>query len=211
MRATLAAVLQARWSAGPAWTCCSELSDFVGGFEQLVEGFRARAAAIAAALRAPTPASRSSPRRSPTHDRRPRLAFDPSCAPAAIPVAGIIANRVYDFPPLAADAGGAAHRPRCARKLLANYADFAALGARDARALRALRAARHAPLLATVPVLGRRRRRWPALRQIAALLAGSGAAALRPRRGAPSASRLPASARCRPAGAALRRRMRRRG
>src|SRR4029079_9545045 len=51
MRMTLAAVLRGleRWTGG---TLLHELADFVGGFEHLVEVFRARAGAIAAALRA---------------------------------------------------------------------------------------------------------------------------------------------------------------
>src|SRR5262249_6840647 len=50
MRVTLAAVLKAleRWTG---MTLLRELSDFVAGFEHLIEGFRARAHAIDRALR----------------------------------------------------------------------------------------------------------------------------------------------------------------
>ena len=186
MRVTLAAVLRVleRWTGG---TLLHELADFVGGFEHLVEGFRARAGAIAAALRADTTRFAIVTTADPSTVEA-TLAFDRELRAGGYPVAGIIANRVYAFPPLDAKAG--AHVPAALRrKLLANYEDFAALGARDRAALEALRAAATAPLLATLPVLAQAPASLAGLRQIAALLAGSGAAALRPRRGAPLASR----------------------
>ena len=71
---------------------------------------------------------------------------------AKFAVAGIIANRVYDFPPL--EQKSRTRIPATLReKLIANYADFAALGARDRAALEILETKASAPLLAVVPVL----------------------------------------------------------
>src|SRR4029079_15469676 len=82
-----------------------ELADFVGGFEHLVEGFRARAAAIAAALRADTTRFAIVTTADPSTIEA-TLAFDRELRAGGYPVAGIIANRVYAFPPLDAKAGG---------------------------------------------------------------------------------------------------------
>jgi len=186
VRVTLAAVLRVleRWTGG---TLLHELADFVGGFEHLVEGFRARAGAIAVALRAEGTRFAIVTTADPSTIEG-TLAFDRELRAGGYPVAGIIANRVYAFPPLEPKAG--ARLPAALRrKLLANYEDFAALGARDAAALAALRKATPAPLLATLPVLAEAPASLAGLRQIATLLAGSATAALTPRRGAPSASR----------------------
>lgn len=149
-RATLAAVLRAleRWTG---MHLLSELSDFATGFEQLVDGFRARAAAIRDALHAADTgfAIVTSPE---PNTVAASIAFDTELRAGGYPVAGIIANRVYRFPPLAAAAGSWA-APPLRDKLRANYRDFAALARRDDAALRALRNETGAPLLAIVPVL----------------------------------------------------------
>jgi hypothetical protein len=116
-----------------------------------VDGFRARAAAIAAALQAADTsfAIVTSPE---PNTVAASLAFDAELRDGGYPVAGIIANRVYQFPPVAAAAGTWA--PKALReKLRANYEDFAALSRRDAAALRALSRDTGAPLLALVPML----------------------------------------------------------
>lgn len=169
MRATLAAVLKVleRWTG---MTLLHELADFVSGFEQLAEGFRARAQAIDAALRAPD-ASFAVVTTAEPRTLEASLAFDAELRRAGLPIAGFIANRVYDFAPLAADAAAGAP-PALRRKLLANYADFAALGARDATALAELRRRASAPLLASVPVLAEAPASLAGLGRVAALLVG---------------------------------------
>jgi hypothetical protein len=92
-------------------------------------------------------------------------------------VAGIIANRVYDFP---AGAEGGARAPAALRdKLVANYADFAALAARDRAALDTLQREAGAPLLAALPVLEEAPASVAGLRRIAALLGADKAARAR--------------------------------
>ncbi|MBX3026491.1 AAA family ATPase [bacterium] len=149
-RATLAAVLRAleRWTG---LHLLSELADFAGSFEQLVDGFRARAAAIRDALHAADTsfAIVTSPE---PNTVAASLDFDAELRAGGYPVAGVIANRVHRFPPLAATAGAWA-APPLREKLRANYHDFAALARRDDDALRALGRASATPLLAIVPVL----------------------------------------------------------
>lgn len=168
-RATLAAVLRAleRWTG---LGLLSELADFAAGFEQLVDGFRARAAAIGAALRAPDTsfAVVTSPE---PNTVAASLAFDAELRAGGYPVAGVIANRVHRFPALAAAAGSWAPPP-LRDKLRANYRDFAALARRDDAALRELTTRTGAPLLAIVPVLEEAPASVAALRALADQLAG---------------------------------------
>jgi anion-transporting ArsA/GET3 family ATPase len=178
-RATLAAVLRGleRWTG---MTLLSELSDFVAGFEHLVDGFRARAKGIDAALRAPDASFAIITSAEPLTVAA-SLAFDRELCAAGFPVAGLIANRIYDFPPLVAGAG--AHAPPALRKkLLANYADFAALGARDRAALDRLAAQASAPVLAVLPVLEQPPASLDGLRAVAARLDPAKSAAARGRR-----------------------------
>jgi anion-transporting ArsA/GET3 family ATPase len=167
MRMTLGAVLKAleRWTG---LTLLRELSDFVAGFEHLIDGFRARAQAIEQALRAPD-ASFAIVATAEPNTIAATLAFGRELRAGGYPVAGIIANRVYDFPPLAPGAGRQA-AAALRGKLIANYADFAALGARDRAALDALRSESSVPLLAVLPVLEEAPTSLAALRRIAALL-----------------------------------------
>jgi anion-transporting ArsA/GET3 family ATPase len=183
MRATLAAVLKAleRWTG---MTLLQELSDFVAGFEHLVEGFRARAQAIDRALRAPDTAFAIVATPEP-NTVTATLAFDRELRDGGFPVAGIIANRVYDFAAPGPHAG--ARVPAALRKkLVANYADFAALAERDRVALAALQAAAGAPLLAALPVFEEAPASLAGLRRVAERLgAGDAPPVTRPRR-APS-------------------------
>ncbi|MFN8642298.1 MAG: ArsA-related P-loop ATPase [Candidatus Binatia bacterium] len=149
-RATVATLLRAleRWTG---LGLLGELSDFAASFEQLVDGFRARAAAIATALRAADTsfAIVTSPE---PNTVAASLAFDAELRAGGYPVAGVIANRVYRFPPLAA--GAASWAPDSLRaKLRANYRDFAALAHRDDAALRQLAAGTGSAPLAIIPVL----------------------------------------------------------
>ena len=166
MRMTLGAVLKAleRWTG---LTLLRELSDFVSGFEHLVDGFRARAQAIEQALRAPD-ASFAIIATPEPNTLSATLAFDRELGAGNYPVAGIIANRVYDFPPLLRGAGRQIPAP-LRDKLTANYADFAALGARDRAALETLRAEASVPLLAALPVLEEAPTSLTALRRVATL------------------------------------------
>jgi anion-transporting ArsA/GET3 family ATPase len=182
MRMTLAAVLKAleRWTG---MMLLRELSDFVAGFEHLVDGFRARARAIDEALRAPDTSFAIVATAEPDTVQA-TLAFDRELRGNGFSVAGIIANRVYDFPALAPNAG--ARLPAALReKLRVNYADFAALAGRDRGALAALDAAAGAPLLAVLPVLEDAPASLAGLRRVAGLL-GGGATSLSPGRRAPS-------------------------
>jgi len=100
------------------------------------------------------------------------------------PIAGIIANRVYDFPPLPPRPGREV--PAALReKLIANYADFAALAARDRAALDTLQREADAPLLAALPVLEEAPASLAGLRRVAALLNTADASPQRRPRRAP--------------------------
>lgn len=184
MRLTLAAVLRVleRWTGG---SLLHELADFVGGFEHLADGFRARARTLDAALHAGDTRFALVTTAEP-QTLEATVTFAGELRAGGYPLAGVLANRVYAFPPLAAGAG--AQAPAALRhKLVANYGDFAALGARDAAALERLRADVGAPLLAAIPVLERSPASLAGLRGIAERLGGG--ATVTPRRGAPSASR----------------------
>jgi anion-transporting ArsA/GET3 family ATPase len=182
MRMTLAAVLKVleRWTG---LTLLRELSDFAGGFEHLIDGFRTRAAAIDKALRAPETSFIIVTTPEPSIVAA-TLAFDRELGRAAFPIAGVIANRVYDFPPLAPDAGERAPAA-LRRKLRDSYADFAALAARDRAALDALQSQASAPLLAALPVFEDAPTSLAGLRRVAALLGASAPKRLTRRRRAP--------------------------
>lgn len=168
-RATVAAVLRAleRWTG---MGLLGELSDFAASFEQLVDGFRARAVAIGTALRAADTsfAIVTSPE---ANTVAASLAFDAELRAGGYPVAGVIANRVYRFPPVAAAAAGWAAEP-LRGKLRSNYRDFTALATRDDAALRELATRTGTVPLAIVPVLEEAPTSLPALRTLADRLIG---------------------------------------
>ena len=168
MRMTLGAVLKAleSWTG---LTLLRELADFVSGFEHLVDGFRARAGGIAQALHAPDASFVIVTTAEPPTIAATRV-FDRDLRAGGFPIGGTIANRVYEFPPLAATAGRQV--PAALReKLVANYADFAALAARDRAALESLQRDTGTPLLATLPALEEPPTSIAGLRAIAARLA----------------------------------------
>jgi hypothetical protein len=68
------------------------------------------------------------------------------------PLAGVVANRVFDFPNLDLEAG-ATYPQTLRRKLLDNYEDFAALSRRDRAALALLQAETTLPILAVLAAL----------------------------------------------------------
>jgi len=184
MRLTLSTVLKAleRWTG---MTLLDELADFVGGFEHLIDGFRARAQAIDAALHT-AQASFVLVTSAEVNTIEATLTFAAELREVGFPVAGTIANRVYDFPATARDTTRTA--PALRKKLLANYADFAALSARDRSALARLDGSPAAPLLAVLPVLAEAPASLAGLRHVAELLAGTAnAVALRRSRRGPSA------------------------
>jgi anion-transporting ArsA/GET3 family ATPase len=186
MRMTLGAVLKAleRWTG---LTLLRELSDFVAGFEHLVEGFRARARATEEALRG-ADASFVIVATAETATISATRAFDRELRAGGFPIAGIIANRVYDFAPLAAHAGRQAP-PALRAKLIENYADFAALAARDRTTLDALQRETGTPLLAAVPILEEAPASIAGLRRIAALLHAGPESTWQRRSGGPRSAR----------------------
>lgn len=149
-RATLAAIIKAleRWTG---MGLLSELSDFATNFEQLVDGFRTRAVAIRDALHAADTSFAVVTSPEPTTVAA-SLAFDAELRAGGYPVAGVIANRVYRFPPLTPSSGRWAAAPLRAH-LRENYRDFARLAQRDDAALRQLTARTGAAPLAIIPVL----------------------------------------------------------
>ncbi len=184
MRLTLSTVLKAleRWTG---MTLLDELADFVGGFEHLIDGFRARAQAIDAALHT-AQASFVVVTTAEVNTIEATLTFAAELREVGFPVAGTIANRVYDFPAAARDTARTA--PGLRKKLLANYADFAALSARDRGALARLDGSAAAPLLAVLPVLAEAPASLAGLRHVAELLGGTAdAVAVKRSRRGPSA------------------------
>lgn len=129
----------------------SDLSDFAANFEQLVDGFRNRAEDVDRALRRPDSSFILVTTPEPETIAE-TIAFDRELREEGFPVAGVIANRVHDFPPLDGSAGRGIPEP-LRQKLCANYEDFAALAVREAIALARLEEATGAPLLAVLPAL----------------------------------------------------------
>jgi len=159
-------VLQ-RWTG---FNVLEDLSDFAANFEHLEAGFRSRAAEVAEALRQSSTSfvliSTPEPDTVAT-----TLEFYEELRKEGLPIAGVIANRVYSFPPLGRSAGQG-YPESLRKKLLTNYADFAALSARDEQALTRLQSEIDAPVLATLPVLEEPPASFPALRRFAELLSG---------------------------------------
>jgi anion-transporting ArsA/GET3 family ATPase len=163
---TLSALLKAleRWTG---LSVLQDLAEFVGNFEQLAEGFQARAEEVQVTLKredtsfvlvtSPEPDTIGS-----------TIEFHRELREDGFRVAGAVANRVLDFPPLGRDAGEqfpAALR----RKLLQNYADYQARAARDRQQLKRLRAD-GAVILAELPEMVDSAASLPALEGLARLL-----------------------------------------
>lgn len=167
-RLTLNAIFKAlqRWTG---FDTLSDLSDFAASFEGLVTGFRSRAAEVDRALREPSTSFVLVTTPEPDTVAT-TLELYQELRAEGFPVAGAIANRVYDFPPAEGLASGPYAEP-LQRKLMANYADFAALAERDRRALAGLQREPTLPLLATLPVFADPPVSLTALRRFADLLA----------------------------------------
>ncbi len=169
-RMTLGALLRAleRWTG---MHLLQEMSDFAANFEGLAEGFSTRAHEVDQALRqADTSFVLITTPEPDTVDTT--IDFHRELRDGGFPIAGIIANRVCDFPALEAHAGQR-YPEALRRKLLTNYADFAALGARDRRALARLQDETQCPLIATLPALDEPPGSLAALQRFAAALTGA--------------------------------------
>ena len=130
-----------------------DLSDFVGAFEAMIEGFTTRADEVNALLRAPATAFVLVTTPEP-HTIETTIAFHHELTGGGFPVAGIIANRVLAFPRYDDPAAlVAAWEEPLRGRLLANYAELRELSRRDRRALRRLHDETGAPLLAAVPAV----------------------------------------------------------
>jgi anion-transporting ArsA/GET3 family ATPase len=173
-RATMTALLKAleRWTG---MHLLQDLSDFAANFEHLADGFRTRAQEIELALHR-TDTSFVLVTTPEPDTVAATIELERELRDGRFPIAGVIANRVYDFAPVAEDAGRSYPEP-LRRKLLTNYADFAALGARDRRSLRRLRNESEVPLLAALPVLEEPPTSLRSLQAFAAML-GPGKSAL---------------------------------
>lgn len=166
-RMTLKAIFKGlqRWTG---FDVLSDLSDFATNFEHLEAGFRSRAAEVSEALR--HSASSFVLITTPEPDTvATTIELYQELRKEKLPIAGVIANRVYSFPPDAPDVEHAYPEP-LRKKLLANYVDFAALSARDQRALSRLQREISVPVLAMLPVLEEPPASFPALRSFADLL-----------------------------------------
>jgi anion-transporting ArsA/GET3 family ATPase len=167
-RMTLNAIFKAlqRWTG---LNVLSDLADFAGNFEGLVAGFRARAAEVDRTLREPTTSFVLVTTPEPDTVST-TIEFLGELQQENFPVAGVIANRTYDFPPRAA-VDGTRFPDALRRKLLANYGDLEALAARDRAALGRLRKETKLKLLAVLPVLEQPPASMASLRRFSALLA----------------------------------------
>ena len=151
-RLTLSALLKVlqRWTG---LDLLSDLADFVGSFEHMIQGFHTRAEEIGRLLRASTTAFVlvTTPE---SHTVETTIAFHRELTDGGFPVAGIIANRVLAFPGLKDEPTAAAGCETALRdKLLRNYAELHELSVRDRHALQRLHSATNAPLLAAVPAV----------------------------------------------------------
>ncbi len=166
-RLTMTALLKGleRWTG---LSLLQDLADFATNFEQLADGFRARAEDIDQALRSgdtsfvlvttPEPDTVAA-----------TIEFDRELRAAGFPVAGVIANRVHDFPP-PTDYAGLAYPEGLRRKLLSNYSDFVALAERDGSALARLHNEMTTPLLMALPTFEEAPTSFAGLSRMAALL-----------------------------------------
>jgi anion-transporting ArsA/GET3 family ATPase len=160
-------VLQ-RWTG---FNVLADLADFAGNFEGLVAGFRARAADVDHALHDSTTSFVLVTTPEPDTIAS-TLEFQQELQKERFPVAGVIANRVHNFPEHPAT-DATPYPEALRRKLLANYSDFAALSRRDRAALAKLAREASVPLLATLPVFDEPPASMASLRRFADRLTGS--------------------------------------
>lgn len=169
MRLAFSALLKAleRWTG---LHLLQDLSDFVSGFEHMVEGFVARAEEVNRLLRAPSTAfvlvTSADSRTVET-----TISFHRELSAGGYPIAGIIANRVLPFGPLESEEAADDNiLPALKRKLQRNYRELRELAQRDELALAHLQAETGAPILAAVPASTQAPTSIAALEQFAAHL-----------------------------------------
>ncbi len=149
-KAGLSALLKAlqRWTG---MQLLDDLSDFVSGFEGMIEGFRERADEIRTLLRSEATifvlvTSTESSTIATT------VAFHRDLVTDSFPVAGVIANRVLDFAPPERCAAALERWPEPLRgKLRRNQEELHALSMRDRESLEHLQSATGLRLLASLP------------------------------------------------------------
>ena len=149
-RATLSTLLKAlqRWTG---LQLLDDLADFVGAFEGMIDGFRERANEIQGLLRSDHTSFVLVTSTEPSTIAQ-TIAFHRDLVVDAFPVAGVIANRVFDFPsPEACAAALAAWEEPLRGKLVRNQAELHELTRRDAGSLERLQSETGLRLLAAVP------------------------------------------------------------
>ncbi len=148
-RTLLAGLLKGleRWSG---LELMRDLSDFVGGFEHMIEGFAKRAEEVNRLLRSRRTAFLLVTTAEP-YTVETTIGFHRDLSDGGFTVAGIIANRVLTFPPLAGVPESVARWEKgLQKKLLRNYEELRALSARDEAMMRRLSEATGAPLLGSI-------------------------------------------------------------
>lgn len=147
-----------------------DVADFAAGFEQMVEGFTARAEEVNRLLHASRTAFVLVTTPEP-HTIETTIGFHRELVEGGFPVAGIIANRVLAFPRLHdPDSATGGWEEPLRRKLLRNYSELHELSRRDLRALQHLHAETHVPLLAAVPAISNAPTSLAGLQRFAQLL-----------------------------------------
>lgn len=140
---TLIGALQ-RWTGVDLLT---DVSEFVSGFEHMLEGFSLRAEEVNRLLRAPTTAfvlvTTADPRTVET-----TISFHEELQAGGYPVAGIVANRTWQFPPITD--GAEPDESPLGRRLWRNYRELRALTERDEAILRRLCESTGLPRLASI-------------------------------------------------------------
>jgi len=149
-RVTLSTLLKAleRWTG---MSLLSDLAEFTGAFEGMMDGFAESAEQVTKLLHSPSTAFVlvTTPE---THTVSTTIEFHRELSEGGYPVAGIIANRVLAFPEIdGLPQNGFPERLH--QRLLANYEDLRRLSRRDERMLAHLQAESGAPLLAAIPLL----------------------------------------------------------
>jgi anion-transporting ArsA/GET3 family ATPase len=164
--------LNALLKALESWTGLSvlqDLAEFVGNFEQLAEGFRARAEDVQLTLKRED--TRFVLVTSPEPDTiDSTIQFLRELRADGFPIAGTVANRVLAFPPLGRSAGER-FPPALRRKLLQNYAEYRSRSERDRKQLERLDA-EGARLMASLPELPDNAASLRGLEELAELLLG---------------------------------------
>jgi len=149
-----------------------DVSEFVAGFEHMIEGFQSRAEEVTRLLHdrqtafvlvtAPEP-----------HTIETTIRFHQELTEGGFPVAGVVANRLLALPRLQDVPAHLTHwREPLRGKLERNYEDLRAVARRHRAALQRLHDETHAPLLAAVPAVVEAPTTLPGLERFARRLVG---------------------------------------